>query len=305
MNQKLKQILLLYKLGKITKEQLVEYIYIQKQKNTPPQILNNQKLISKPSNKQNAIVMHTPKLHPIVHQHKIYQYNISQINKQKKKLKKNIIQNLNTSIILVDNTQNDIESEERLKYCQSILHDDKAIRVEQVKYIKTLYGLSHTQKLIKLGRSKTIKEFKAEHNHSKKVVLLEGFIVRKIVDQTSFGNYMFWNEVRSLIKLIPYNHFPKLIAYDPNSLIIYMSYCGNIINHKNLPKNWRHQLTQIQENLTQADVNSNDMLVRNTCVLDNRINIIDFGLDTIFRKNIDVSMSQLFNQMLRLESKKK
>lgn len=196
------------------------------------------------------------------------------------------------------------EDEIKKKYSE-IMKDEKQIKLEQVKYISKIKDLPNSIKLNILSKLVSIKEFNAEHNYSKKVVLLEGFIVRKVVEQTSFGNFLFHNEIRSLNKLLPYPNFPKLIAFDPDRLLIYMSYCGEMINNCNLPIDWRQQLVLIKNNLIKADVNSNDMLLRNTCILDNKIHIIDFGLDTIFRKNVDYSISKLARELLLLENKNK
>lgn len=191
------------------------------------------------------------------------------------------------------------------KYHQKLLNDDTKIMEEQAKYIKTLLGLNRNEKLVKLSQSHIIKEFTAEHNHSRKVVLLEGFIVRKMIDQTSFGNYLFWNEVRSLLKLLPYRHFPKLIAYDPNRLLIYMTYCGNMITSKNMPSDWKKQLEDIKNILLETRVNSNDMSTRNTCVIGDRIHIIDFGLNTIFQKDINQVIQHFHGDLVALASRRR
>jgi hypothetical protein len=69
-----------------------------------------------------------------------------------------------------------------------MLDDDKAIKVEQVVFLQQLIKYSHAYKLNYLSKLEVIKEFNAEHNYSKKVLLLEGFIVKKMIDHTSFGN---------------------------------------------------------------------------------------------------------------------
>jgi len=318
MKSELQKLLILYKVGKITKQQFLEGIAYIKMKVIKQSNNNNTSIVKhtpeKPNKSENKVtnpivtnpIVTNPilSIHPMLVQHKIYQYNVKLYNKHKSNLKKEITNEFKNEELYTDNIHDEEESAARFAYHQSILNDDKAVRVEQAKYIQTLCGLNSTEKLIKLSRSKVIKEFKAEHNYSKKVVLLEGFVVRKTVDQTSFGNFVFWNEIKSLMKLFPYNHFPKLVAYDPNSLVIYMSYCGDMLNCKNLPINWREQLQKIKQILVKSDVNSNDMLLRNTCVMDNRINIIDFGLNTQFKKDINITMGHFYEKILNLESKK-
>jgi hypothetical protein len=187
---------------------------------------------------------------------------------------------------------------------RKILINDKEIKKEQFKYCQNIVKMPLLVRLEILSQSNIIKEFKSEHNHSDTVTLLEGFIVKKQLEQTSMGNFMFWNEVNSLRKLLPYTHFPKLIAYNQNSLTIYMTYCGDAVTPSNLPSNWRQQLENIKNELYAADVNSNDMILRNTCILDNKIYIIDFGMHSLFKKDVAESMINLYNRMHMIESKK-
>jgi tRNA A-37 threonylcarbamoyl transferase component Bud32 len=154
-----------------------------------------------------------------------------------------------------------------------------------------------------LSSLKTIHKFTAEHTNSDIVVLLEGYIVKKRCFANSLGNYMFGNEVKALMKLNGYPHFPKLIAYDPNSLTIYMSYCGQNISASNLPSNWKEQIKEISEIMETLNVNSNDMLLRNVCCLNGEIKIIDFGLHTIFGKTLNENISDLMNNLNSLGSR--
>jgi hypothetical protein len=203
-----------------------------------------------------------------------------------------------------DNIKNYIEEQTKIKNLRKMLNDDKTVRKEQATYIGELLKLPFRKRLDKLKQSSIIKEFKSEHNHSDKVYLIDGFVVKKQIEQTSMGNHLFWNEVNALKKLLPYNHFPKIIAYDAYSLVIYMSYCGELVDHKNLPNNWRQQLETIKSYLYEAGVNSNDMILRNTCILDGRVNIIDFGMPSMFKKDVAHSMTNLYNRMMMLESKR-
>jgi hypothetical protein len=191
--------------------------------------------------------------------------------------------------------------EEHLK----LLKNDKIVKMEQFKYIKELMKLSYGKRLHILSKSPIIKGFTSDHNYSRHVCLIQGFIVKKIIEPTSFGNFVFWNEVNALKKLLKYPHFPKLLAYDSFNLVIYMSYCGNVADSSNLPDDWPEQLNNIRNILKLINVNSNDMLVRNTCIFDGRIHIIDFGLTTQFPKNIDVSINKLaveLNQLMNIKN---
>jgi tRNA A-37 threonylcarbamoyl transferase component Bud32 len=115
---------------------------------------------------------------------------------------------------------------------------------------------------------------------------------------------MFTNEINALSKLRGYPHFPHLIAYDPKNLIIYMTYCGGLLTSENLPNNWRDQIHNIKEIMMTLNINSNDMLTRNTCCLNGEIKIIDFGLHTIFGRTIEEVIGDLYNNINILSSSK-
>lgn len=155
-----------------------------------------------------------------------------------------------------------------------------------------------------MNNLKDIHKFTSEHTNSDKVTLIEGFIVKKICMNNSLGNYMFTNEINALSKLRNYPHFPHLIAYDPKNLIIYMTYCGGLLTSENLPNNWRDQIHDIKEIMMTLNINSNDMLMRNTCCLNGEIKIIDFGLHTIFGRTIEEVIGDLYNNINILNSSK-
>jgi len=195
---------------------------------------------------------------------------------------------------------------EIINYWKNIGKNDEEIIKSQHKFINMIIKLDYDSRLKILEEQTIIKEFVAEHNYSKKVVLLEHFIVKKYC--SSF--FTFNNEVNSLRKLmrvislpeiIKYSHFPKLIAFDINRLIIYMTYCGEMLSRSNLPSDWREQFERIRKIMAFANVNSNDMLLRNTCVLNNQIHIIDFGLDTIFGRNLEETTNKFYHRLSELK----
>lgn len=297
----IKKLLIYYKTGIITKEECQKklQLFTKKDSEQPTEI-------KKPVPVQNNIQQ---KVHPLLYAHQIQkrkeilaeQY-IKHMKKQAKKKQEIIVQ---PEISKEERDKMLQERKNRVKFLNSIMKDDKAIRLEQAKYISELLQLNPIERLNKLRQSISFKTFNAEHNHSEKVSLLDGFIVKKEIEHSSMGNHMFWNEVNSLKKLLPYNTFPKLIAYDSYNLVIYMSYCGGMLTPKNLPKDWRNQLEKIKEYLYEADVNSNDMILRNTCVLDGRIYIIDFGMNSIYKKDVAHSIRNLYHRMSSLENRRR
>lgn len=183
------------------------------------------------------------------------------------------------------------------------LKDYDMVRHKNNELYLKLSNLKTKEEILKyLASLKDIHHFTSIHTNSDKVSIVEGFIVKKICLNNSLGNYMFWNEINALTKLRGYPHFPHLIAYDPNSLIIYMTYCGNLLSSDNLPNNWKEQIHEIKEILNGLNINSNDMLLRNTCCFDGEIKIIDFGLHTIFGRTIDEVIADLYNNINILSS---
>ena len=191
-----------------------------------------------------------------------------------------------------NNTQNN-------NYCnEKDLDNYDLINQKRNEVMKILLNLKDNNKILSyLNGLPDIYKFNSEHTLSEKVSMIEGFIVKKTCQHSSFGNYVFWNEVKALYKLRGYPHFPYIYAYDPNKLIIYMSYCGKLISSENLPTNWIQQFEDISDILKILKVNSNDMLLRNICCLNGEIKIIDFGLCTIFGKTINDVLKDLFSNL--------
>jgi tRNA A-37 threonylcarbamoyl transferase component Bud32 len=186
---------------------------------------------------------------------------------------------------------------------KSILDDYQYIKEKNKELIHQLSRFKNKQQRLQFLESlKDIHNFTAEHTNSDKVTLIEGCIVKKKCFGNSLGNFMFWNEIKALMKLKGYPHFPHIIEFDPNSLTIYMTYCGRNISSTNLPKNWNEQVKEIFQIMSTLNVNSNDMLVRNVCSLNGEIKIIDFGLHTNFGKTISESMIDLKNILNGLSS---
>lgn len=144
-----------------------------------------------------------------------------------------------------------------------------------------------------LNSLKIVRYFKHIHNHSTSVCLLENQIVKKDIKTNKLGSFLFINEVNALKKLYPYEHFPKLLAYNTRNLSIYMSYCGECIHRNNIPKDWEYQINTIYKILSSIKVNSNDMILRNVCVLNEKIYIIDFGLCSPYGSSLEETMHKL------------
>jgi tRNA A-37 threonylcarbamoyl transferase component Bud32 len=83
-----------------------------------------------------------------------------------------------------------------------------------------------------------------------------------------------------------------------------MTYCGDLLSSENLPNNWNNQINEIKEIMEGLSINSNDMLLRNTCCLNGEIKIIDFGLHTIFGRTVEEVIGDLYNNINILSSSK-
>lgn len=184
-----------------------------------------------------------------------------------------------------------------------ILDNDKTICNKMNTFLGQLHRLNIQKRLEILTKLPIIKTFNNEHNYSKSVDLLENYIVRKTLPYTALGYHLFNNEIKALIKLSNYSHFPQLIAFDTQRLTIYMTYCGCELSSSNIPENWLEQFKEIKHVLETMKVNSNDMLIRNTCILDNKIYIIDFGLDNIYNDSIKVVLNKFLSRLTQLSRK--
>jgi hypothetical protein len=178
--------------------------------------------------------------------------------------------------------------------------------IRQIQYdvIKNLIELKKKNINITpyLNKLKVIRTFSNIHEGSQKVELIEGYIVKKQCQQTSLGSFLFTNEVNTLKKLQGFPHFPHLISFDADKLIIYMTYCGETVSSKNLPTDWQNQMSNILRILSVLNINSNDMSIRNTCCLGDELKIIDFGLNTQFKKSINDSLIDLTRQINSLSN---
>lgn len=181
------------------------------------------------------------------------------------------------------------------------IDDNKVINIINYQML-ILKSLNPSKRIDYLNSRNIVKEFKEIHNYSLGVYLLEGYIVKKIVKNNAIGNYMFKNEINGLYKLRNYNHFPKLFGYYKN--FIYMSYCGPKINSQNIPDDWEAQIEEIKFALSMEKTNPDDMILRNICVLNNSINIIDFGLNTNFTSPIEYTINKLCSLLKNLHKNK-
>ena len=206
----------------------------------------------------------------------------------------------------LDSEQIEIVKKEKINKYSRILEnskitkDDSEIIRIQKEFTTKLSKMTMLERLFYLENLVVIKEFEEEHNYSRKVELLEGFVVKKSVLYSRLGHQLYINEVNSLRKLIPFKHFPRMIAFDEWNLVIYMTYCGETINSQNsqnIPNNWIIQYKTISDILKNTKVNPKDTHFRNICILDSTIHIIDFGLNTIFAKPLKIVLQNLKSKL--------
>jgi hypothetical protein len=87
-------------------------------------------------------------------------------------------------------------------------------------------------------------------------------------------------EKKALLKLQNEDHFPTILGADDDSTTIYMTYCGNTINKKNIhtiPTNWKDQIRKILLTLQKYKIYNNDSFLQNFLIKDGIIILIDFG----------------------------
>lgn len=153
---------------------------------------------------------------------------------------------------------------------------------------------SNRKRLSYLSKIKIIKCFKKEAGSDLGVFLLSNYLVAKKLPYTAQGYILWKNEINSLKKVRGIPFFPQLVAIDYESLCIYMTYCGkNLLECESIPNDYKNQLTMIKKILKKKNLNPNDILPRNVCILDKTIKIIDFGLANISHNDLERSLSKL------------
>jgi tRNA A-37 threonylcarbamoyl transferase component Bud32 len=90
---------------------------------------------------------------------------------------------------------------------------------------------------------------------------------------------IFEKELNILKKIQNLNSVPKLISFNIKSKTIKMSYCGeSLYDNFNLPKDWRMQITDIFNELTNNGIFYPEFRLQNILVLDEKITFVDYGL---------------------------
>jgi len=112
---------------------------------------------------------------------------------------------------------------------------------------------------------------------------------------------IFNKEISVLKKIKNINFFPNLISYDTYFLSILMSYKGqSLYNNFKLPKNWKYQIKNIFDVLTQKHIYYPEFNLNNIVVLNNIISFIDFGLSSeLCDKNNDENC-KVFIKLLQM-----
>jgi hypothetical protein len=146
--------------------------------------------------------------------------------------------------------------------------------------------------------------FKSVHNYSHSVSLHENFIVKKSLNYNVLGKHLYDNEINALRRVRGFNHFPQLVYADNRNLNIYMTYCGDLINERNIPDDWEAQYNEITQILKARGINSNDMISRNICILNGIIHVIDFGLFNNFSDSIEHSLKKFYQFLKTLYQRK-
>ena len=122
-------------------------------------------------------------------------------------------------------------------------------------------------------------------------VSLENGIIKKVYlpDKAKYANRHIkdhWNnEVKALKLLNGKKHFPQVIKFGDR--VIWMTYCGEALTKKNIPKNWKKQCAEIEETLYQCKIYHQDLVGednpiyphhKNIHIKDGVIYLIDFGI---------------------------
>ncbi len=123
--------------------------------------------------------------------------------------------------------------------------------------------------------NKIVKKFK-KGCHSFKVVGLEDGSVMKVHRYP----HTYKKEKRALKRLtrLGCSFTPRLRDYDDDKMIIYMTDCGDRLNHGDRGK-YGKQMARLEKKLKRKyGVSHNDMKMKNMCKLDGKLYVIDFSM---------------------------
>ncbi len=106
-------------------------------------------------------------------------------------------------------------------------------------------------------------------------VLITKSAVKKHFKQSNSSH--FFNEIYWLEKLKKYKFVPKILNIDYKNYILSLSYEGERISNRNMPKNWQFQLRKILKRLNKSNCFHSDIKPDNLLVNKNKIILIDFS----------------------------
>ena len=131
------------------------------------------------------------------------------------------------------------------------------------------------------------------NNCSSLVVYKKDNNVFKIFRRNNVGFGRFKNEVFFLNTFSKYNNFPDLIDYNIKTLTLKMNYCGENINKKYIPDNWKEQVYNINDILCKYRVELIDLQPKNILCKNNIIYLIDFDSYYILKKYNNNNLNRL------------
>jgi len=113
-------------------------------------------------------------------------------------------------------------------------------------------------------------------------------------------------EKKYLVMLKGENHIPQLVRYKDKKKVLYVTYCGEPLNHKNCPIDIEKQLYEIIGIMDKYEIKNTDFRSGNMTILNGTVYLVDWGMVRERKNGEDIiAEKRLYSMIQNLKSPKK